>query len=319
MSVSGNLALARVMSHCGGSPVEALRFATGAIIEDPRSLEPYRLMAEIREQWPGTGVAEAGLAALPADAYLGYLAGDMDAAAKALGTITGYRPDVPWADAPWFGDDLVAGVTPTALGDAAQAIVDPGHPLDTDAVRRGLAPWFRAVEAVCAREPVPAQMARMAILLRYAGLTAESFALCDRADAIEPLMLTAVVRGATHRLLGDREATRAEFERALVLDPENWSLFLDLADLAAEDGDFAAAAGLTARGLEHEPDEPTLRAAEAAYRARATGSVEAFDLFVSLAPEVEHAGYRDVLLSCALGTPGLPADRAAAAKPSDPP
>ncbi|GIE31765.1 hypothetical protein Ait01nite_048100 [Actinoplanes italicus] len=310
MSIKGDLAMARVMSHCGGSPAAGLRFAAGAVVRDPGSLEPYQLLAEIREQYPDTGADRVGLAGLLTDAYLARLAGDMDAAATALAWVTGYRPDVPWADAPWFDDDLVAGLSPTGMGDAAIAVADAGQPLDGEK----LTPWFRAIEAVCAREPVPEQMARMAIMLRFAGRIDESFALCDRADAIEPLMITSVVRGATHRHLGDGTATRRCYERALELDPGNWSLYLDLADLAAAEDDFTGAAQLTARGLEHEPDEPALRAAAAAYRARATGSGEAFDLFLTLAAAVEHTGYRKVLVGHALATPNLTTERLAAGR-----
>jgi hypothetical protein len=37
------------------------------------------------------------------------------------------------------------------------------------------------------------------------------------------------------------------------LDPASWSLYLDLADLAAEDGDFDDAAALATQGEEFEP------------------------------------------------------------------
>jgi hypothetical protein len=109
--------------------------------------------------------------------------------------------------------------------------------LDDDQVREHLRPWLRAIEVVCDREPAAAAMARMAILLRACGRTDESLALCERAGSLERVMLTEVVRTGTWRRLGDRQKTAAAFRRALQLDPINWSLYLDLADLAAEDGD----------------------------------------------------------------------------------
>jgi tetratricopeptide (TPR) repeat protein len=89
---------------------------------------------------------------------------------------------------------------------------------------------------------------------------------------VERIMLTEVVRAGTWRKLGDPEQTAAAFERALALDPANWSLYLDLADIHAEQGDFTAAVRLIDQGLTHGPAELTLRAAGAAYRARLTGS-----------------------------------------------
>jgi tetratricopeptide (TPR) repeat protein len=167
---------------------------------------------------------------------------------------------------------------------------------------------------VCDREPLAEAMARMAILLRFCGRTDESFALCDRADAVEPVMLTEVVRAGTWRRLGDRPQTAAAFRRALLLDPGNWSLYLDLADLTAEDGDFATAADLVGQGLGHEPAEVTLQAAGAAYRARATGAVADLDLLLELAPMVSDPRYRNSLIESALGAEDLPPERIAAAR-----
>ncbi|WP_433727858.1 hypothetical protein ACQP2Y_13460 [Actinoplanes sp. CA-051413] len=96
--------------------------------------------------------------------------------------------------------------------------------------------------------------------------------------------------------------------------PGNWSLYLDLADLEAERGDFAAAVALVGQALEHEPQEITLRAAGAAYRTRAAGSVTDLDLLLELAPQVPHAGYRNELVKYALGAEQLPSDRIAAAR-----
>lgn len=319
MSKSASLAIARVLAHCGGSPAEAVKHAAGAILENPESPEPYELLAELRREHPGE-VAAAVAAPSAAwqfvvDSYLCFLAGDMDRAAGRLGSVIGYRPDVAWASAPWFSDDrFLATVTAAGLADAGLNITDYGTDLDSDTARHHLRPWLRAIDVVCDREPAAADMARMAILLRSCGRTDESLALCDRADSVERVMLTEVVRAGTWRRLGDRRQTAAAFRRALQLDSANWSLYLDLADLAAEDDDFAAAAALVQQGLEYEPDEVTLRAAGAAYRLRAEGSIADLDLLLEVAPALSHAGYRNGLIDYALGAEDLPLDRIAAAR-----
>ena len=127
-------------------------------------------------------------------------------------------------------------------------------------------------------------------------------------------MFTEVVRAGTWRKLGDLEQTAAAFERALVLDPTNWSLHLDLADLHARRGDFAAAVRSTDHGLRHEPSEVTLRAAGAAYRARLTGSTAALGELVDLAPLLPNDYYRDLLIGYACAGPALPAELVAAAR-----
>jgi tetratricopeptide (TPR) repeat protein len=126
-------------------------------------------------------------------------------------------------------------------------------------------------------------------------------------------MLTEVVRAGTWRKLGDPEQTAAAFERALALDPANWSLYLDLADLRAEQGDFTTAVQLIDQGMEHEPAELTLRAAGAAYRTRLTGSPAALRELIELAPRLPNDSYRGLLIDHACAGPALPAQLVAAA------
>jgi tetratricopeptide (TPR) repeat protein len=308
------LSIAQVLAHCGGSPAAAVHHLASAIASDPSAPEPYEALAELRRDRPAEFAEAVGndgsLSAVLARSYAGFLDGDMDTAAMALGSVTGARPGVPWADAPWFADDhFLTAVSPDALAEAVMRTTDYGHPLDSEAVRSHLGGWFHAVETVTARRPEPEAMARMAIFLRACGLTEASFDLCDRADRIEPVMLTEVVRAGTWRRLGDLGQTGAAFERALALDPANWSLHLDLADLRAEQGDFAAAVAHAAEGLGHEPSEITLRAAHAAYRVRLTGSPDAVAEFVELAPGLPNPGYRDILIDRACAGPGLPSHR----------
>ncbi|WP_433727856.1 hypothetical protein ACQP2Y_13450 [Actinoplanes sp. CA-051413] len=223
MSKSVSLALARVLAHCGGSPAEAAAYSAGAIAEDPSDPEPYEFLAELRREFPGevaaAVAAPSDLWQFVLDAYVRFLDGDMDSAAGRLGSVIGYRPGVAWASAPWFGDErFLASVTAAGFSDACLNITDYGADLDNDVVREHLRPWLRAINLVCDREPRAEAMARMAILLRLCGRTDESLALCDRADSVERVMLTEVVRAGTWRFLGDRGQAVAAFERALRLD-----------------------------------------------------------------------------------------------------
>ncbi|WP_394618657.1 hypothetical protein JNUCC0626_06020 [Lentzea sp. JNUCC 0626] len=143
-----------------------------------------------------------------AQSYVSFLEGDVDAAAMMLGSVTGVRSDIAWASAPWFSDERFLGVVSAdAFAEAALRTLDGGRDLDSDAMRERLRPWFGAVD--------------------------ESFALCDQADTVERSMMTEVVRAGTWRKLGDLDQAAAAFERAVALDPANWSLHLDLADLHA--------------------------------------------------------------------------------------
>ncbi|WP_329261220.1 hypothetical protein OG417_25880 [Actinoallomurus sp. NBC_01490] len=318
-AVSAGAGLARVLAHCGGSPEAALRHLASAIASAPQEPEPYAVLAELwkdqRSELAGVIHDANSLSAVLARSYICFLEGDMDGAALAIGAVTGAQPEIAWSTAPWFGDERFLGaVSAEALADAAMRTMDYGHELDTDAMRERFRPWFHAIDVVNARSPRPEALAKMAILLRACGLIDDSFGLCDQADSIERIMLTEVVRAGTWRRLGDREQTTAAFERALVLDPANWSLYLDLADLRAEQGDFAAAVGLIDQGLHHEPTETTLRAAGAAYRARLTGSPADLSELIELAPQLPNDSYLHLLIDHACTGPGLPAELVAAAR-----
>lgn len=310
-SVAAGVSLAGVMAHCGGSPVGAVQLLVGAIASAPAAPEPYDALAELwqdlRSELKEGLVGDGSLSAVLAQAYFLFLEGDMDDAVMALGSVTGVRPDVAWGAAPWFGDARFLGaVSAAALAEACLRTLDYGHDLDTDETRERFEPWFLALDVVSERDPVPESLAAMARLPRACGQYELSFVLCDRADAVDRVMWTAVARAATWRVLGDLDQAAASFECALLLDPSNWSLYLDLADVRAEQGDFAAAAGLVEQGLEYEPHEVTLRAANAAYRTRLAGSSDDLRALITLAPKIANATYRNLLIDYACAGPKLP-------------
>lgn len=293
--------------------MQALRYINGGIASAPEDPEPYAVLAdlwkeqreEVAELLQGANSAGAALV----QSYISFLENDMDDAAMAIGGVTGARPAVAWANAPWFSDiRFLDAVSADALAEAVMRTMDFGHDLDAEDMRERLSPWFKAIDVVCVREPRPEAMAKMAIFLRACGLTDASFALCDRADSHERIMLTEVVRAGTWRKLGDPKQAAAAFERAVILDPTNWSLYLDLADLHAEQGDFTNAVHLIEQGLEHGPNEITLRAAGAAYRARCTSSPTDLRELIGLVPQLPNDSYRRLLIDLACAGPGLPAD-----------
>ncbi|MET9121036.1 tetratricopeptide repeat protein [Streptomyces sp. NPDC004528] len=313
------LGLARVMAHCGGDLEAAVHYGVRAIASAPEAPEPYEVLAELwRDRRQDLGEVLQGGDSLPAvlaQAYVAFLENDMDVAVMSLGSVTGARPSVAWAKAPWFGDArFLAGVGSEAVAEAVMRTMDHGRDLEAPGVREALRPWFDLLPVVCDREPLPEAMARMAIFLRASGLVEESLALCDRADSVERVMLTEVVRAGTWRRSGDPARAAAAFRRALALEPDNWSLHLDLADLHAEQGSFADAARCAAEGLEHGPEEITLRAAEAAYRARHSGEPGALRELMGLFSRLPHDSYRDLLVDHACGGPSLPPELIAEAR-----
>lgn len=299
------------MAHCGGSPTQALHYVTGAIANAPDDPQAYDVLANLWEAQKDEleeFIQNGGsLQTVLAFAYISFLKKDWDRAVMSIGGVVGAQPTVAWADAPWFREAAFrAAVSAEAVAEAVMRTMDHGRDLDTPAVRGALGPWFDLIDLVCAREPLPEPMAKMAVFLRACGSTDASLRLCDRADAIEPIMYTEVVRAGTWRKLGDPDKTMAAFQRAVALEPANWSLFLDMADLAAEQEDFARAVHLAEQGLEHEPNEVLLRAARLAYRARLTGSPDDVRELIELFPQMSPDSYRDLLIDFACAGPDLP-------------
>ncbi|WP_405819380.1 tetratricopeptide repeat protein [Streptomyces sp. NBC_01390] len=310
-SVTVGVALADVMAHCGGNPVGAVEFLVKAIAAAPAAPEPYAALAELwqdrRSELKAGLEGESSLSAVLAQAYFLFLDWDMDDAVMALGSVTGARPEVAWGIAPWFGDPRFLGaVSAEALAEACLRTLDYGHNLNTEEMRERFAPWFHALDVVSERSPVPESLAAMARLPRACGCYELAFTLCDRADAVDRVMWTAVARANTWRAMGNLDQTAEAFEHALTLDATNWSLYLDLADVRALQGDFAAAVALVEQGMQHEPHETSLRAAGAAYRTRLSGSSDDLRALIDLAPQVANTSYRDLLIDYACAGPGLP-------------
>jgi hypothetical protein len=129
-------------------------------------------------------------------------------------------------------------------------------------------------------------------------------------------MYREVVRAGTWRKLADRKGPLRRSNALSPLTRKNWSLYLDLADVRAEQDDFTAAVEFVRRGQHHAPTEVTLKAAGAAYRARLTGSIADLSELVELAPQMPNATYRNLLIDRACDGPGLPAKAGRRGTPS---
>ncbi|MEC3953133.1 tetratricopeptide repeat protein [Nocardia sp. CDC153] len=283
--MSVDVVLANVLAHCGGDRERAARYLSRAIAAAPSDAEVYAAAVELLPtlgELPGNDATVA-----PLLAFAHFLDGRLDDAVVTLGALSGVSPHIPWADAPWFADvSFLSAVSIEAVREAVCLLFDHAAvPEDAAAV-----PWSRAIETITARPELgPEDFAGLAISLRLLGRTDESLALCDRADRIGRTMLTEVVRGGTWRLLGNLDESAAAFHRALALEPDNWSLYLDLSDLHAERGDHPAALAVAQAGLTHAPNEPKLLAARAAHHARLTGTAAALREFDRLAPDIDPA------------------------------
>ncbi|WP_308437069.1 hypothetical protein [Streptomyces olivaceoviridis] len=117
----------------------------GAIAAAPENPEPYAVLAELWADGPSE-LAEVvqgadSLRTVLARSYISFLEGDMDGAAMAIGSVTGVRPDIASAEAPWFSDArFLGGVSADALAEAAMRTMDYDHGLDTESMRERFRP-----------------------------------------------------------------------------------------------------------------------------------------------------------------------------------
>ncbi|MGK5557808.1 tetratricopeptide repeat protein [Actinomadura kijaniata] len=224
-----------------------------------------------------------------------FLNGRMDEVALVLDALGGLSPRCAWADALWSTNRrFVAQISVRVLCEAALQLLDHGAEPSPQTA-------WPCLRAVATRTDLGSEdLARLASVLRAFGWPEQSLALCDRADAASRTVLAEVARAGAWRVLGNLTEAVAAFDRALTLEPGNWSLHLDLTDLYATQGDTAAALATVEQGLRHAFDEPLLCAARAAHRARLTGAPEAFAELERLAPQLD-PGYHDWLRQQATG------------------
>ncbi|MGX6605733.1 hypothetical protein ACWKSP_26905 [Micromonosporaceae bacterium Da 78-11] len=299
-------ALEQLLDRSGGDYAVAVGYAASALRTTPADPVPYAVLARLRAEHPAEFTAGLPQTEYAAQGWAHFLGGELDQAAKELGTAVAHQPEIAWADAPWFEHpSFLDGVSGDGLAHATLRINAADHDLDNDAMRTRLAPWLRAVEAVASRAGAEA-LARMAILYRRLGRTDESLALCDRADTVDRVAFTEVVRAGTLRRFGDLDGMAEAFERALALDPADWTHYLDMADVRAGRGDFAGAVNFVVAGRRVAPKEVTLQAADAAYRTRLTGSPLYLRELIELAPRLADIRYKAQLIEIACAAPKLP-------------
>ncbi|MEU1600363.1 hypothetical protein ABZ468_48350 [Streptomyces sp. NPDC005708] len=128
-----------------------MHYLAGAIASAPENPEPYTVLAELWRD-KSSELAEVvqgadSLRTVLAQSYISFLQDDMDGAALAIGSVTGVRPDIAWAEAPWFSDERFLGVVSAdALAEAAMRTMDYGRDLDTESMRERFRPWFEAID-----------------------------------------------------------------------------------------------------------------------------------------------------------------------------
>jgi tetratricopeptide (TPR) repeat protein len=151
---------------------------------------------------------------------------------------------VAWTDG-WLTDSVVAQIDIDALVQGAFKI-SPRHPY----TERVIQMLVRILET---REPHGSLALATARLVRMTGDVDRAIAVAEAAHRRGPSYYTCVARGAAYRECGRLKEAIAAYEEAVVLDPSDDAVRLDIGDLSIAAGDTERAARAYAEVLTKDP------------------------------------------------------------------
>jgi tetratricopeptide (TPR) repeat protein len=244
-----------------GEPERAADHLAGALGHAPTLPEAHELLSHLAAGHGGgldlfplaPHVSAGGLAAR---AHLLAAAGRPEEALPLLAAATGRMPVADWAGVPWVGDPaLGARVEPgllvqllmrlcTAVGDPAPALT-----------RLTLRPYLTVAEHAIATHPEHAMLLGAgSALARRIGETTLAVEWAARGARVRPSKLAEIWLGYAYRSAGRLPEALAALRRAVAHDPDDLSVYADIAGTLADNGRLADALTWVDRALERDPD-----------------------------------------------------------------
>jgi tetratricopeptide (TPR) repeat protein len=232
----------------------------GALSQAPTLPEVHELLSAVAAR-SGGGLdlfpieQHAYVGTVVARAHLLAAAGRSPEAIALLAAASGHQPEIDWAGVPWVADpELAARMDPDALARIAMqlctAVGDPAP----EAERRSLAPYLTLVRnAIDAYPQHSLLLGAGSALARRIGEVQLAIDWADRGVRVNPSKLAEIWLGYAYRSAGRiREATAA-LRRAIDHDPDDLSVYADLAGTLADHGRLTDALRWIDRALERDP------------------------------------------------------------------
>jgi tetratricopeptide (TPR) repeat protein len=172
-----------------------------------------------------------------------------------LAAASGHEPTVGWAGVPWVVDPgLGARVDPDTLARIAMqlctAVADPA----ADDEREPLQPYLTLIRHVLAAHPQHSLLLGAgSALARRLGEARLAVAWARRGARIEPSKLAEIWLGYAYRSDGRIRESIAALRRAVDHDPDDLSVYADIAGTLADHGRLTEALRWTDRALERDP------------------------------------------------------------------
>jgi tetratricopeptide (TPR) repeat protein len=263
----GELALARLALDAGEFS-HAAAHTGNAIASDPSFRPAYDVVDELASLvtdadtlFPLDGI-RIFAGAVAARSYLAARAGKLDNAFDLLCRLAEGEPGKPWT-AGWLA------VPDTSMRELAGrmnlnravacmrrlslSLPDPVDPQPAEALRA----FLDLARVVVTTHPEPAKaLTPLSGLARRLGEHKEAIAWCERAEAIAPSSLTAIMLGYALRSSGRLEESHKAWLTALRRDPGNVNLRVDIAEQLARRGRLDEGIGWLDEALKLEPEHP---------------------------------------------------------------
>ncbi|WP_438871302.1 tetratricopeptide repeat protein [Paractinoplanes tereljensis] len=242
-------------------PQQAADHLAGALNHAPTLPEAHELLGRLAAL-PGGGLTLFPLAphvsagGLAARAHLLAAAGHPDEALPLLAAASGRAPGSDWAGVPWVGDPALGvridpGLLVQLLMRLCTAVGDPA-PTRT---RTTLRPYLDVAKHAVRANPEHAMLLGAgSALARRIGETALAVEWAARGARARPSKLAEIWLGYAYRSAGKVPEALAALRRAVTHDPDDLSVYADIAGTLADNGRLEDALNWVDRALERDPD-----------------------------------------------------------------
>ncbi|GIE94020.1 hypothetical protein Ari01nite_14850 [Paractinoplanes rishiriensis] len=244
-----------------GAPEEAADHLASALTHAPTLPEAHELLGRLATR-PGGGldlfplvphVAAGGLACR---AHLLAAAGRPEDGLPLLAAASGRMPGSDWAGVPWVSDPALGaridpGLLVQLLMRLCTAVGDPAPP----ATRASLRPYLSVARHAVALYPEHAMLLGAgSALARRIGETVLAVDWAVRGARSRPSKLAEIWLGYAYRSAGKLPEALAALRRAVSHDPDDLSVYADIAGTLADHGRLDDALNWVDRALERNPD-----------------------------------------------------------------
>lgn len=190
-----------------------------------------------------------------ARAHLLAAAGRHTEGLEILAAASGHAPDVEWAGVPWVtAPDLPYRVSPDDLARIFMQLCSALPTSVPEEQRSPLAPYLTlARHAVEAHPGHGLLLGAASDIARRLGETALAVSWAARATRQQPAKITEVWLGYAHLDAGQPRDAIAALRRAIDHDPDDLTLYADIANALADDGRITEALEWTDRALARNP------------------------------------------------------------------